>query len=590
MYYIKKIYMTGPGVETSGVDLEPGLNIVYGPSQTGKSYVTKCIKFMYGKEESDIDATFGFDTIHMVLDVDGQQLTLYRKLDEKKVHVSGTVPGIENGDYNLSSGKKRIGDLWLSLMGIAEPTQIIKKNDYSTERLNFSSIWHMFLVDEDTISKTESILMPSQYSKWPKTKAAILYLMLGDNFLEGRDPNAEKKEKEKRQAIEQFIYGRLAKLSTRKLELADKYKGRSVEELQTRIGEILSQISFAEKEISASIQQSKKLADELVDIDEQLAESRILQNRYKALRTQYRSDIRRLTFIAEGDLEQGKMKHPAACPYCGSQVSSEKQKSYVEPAKAEVEKLVPKISDLQDAQDELAEEIKRLIARREAAEKEKRVIDQQINSDMYPRIVELRKSLSEYSLAVQYSTEHAVLSDLQEDMKEELKKREDEDGEELKFDVDSHFKAEILEKWDSIMNETFRECRYDKFDFSVFSLDTFDVNINGHFKRTFGEGYKAFVNVVMVLALQEYLEKYGKYHSNIVVLDSPILTLKERVTVKASEGMQASLFKYLIAHQETHQTIVVENDPPQIDYTGVNMIHFTQEEDGSRYGFLKGIK
>jgi hypothetical protein len=56
------------------------------------------------------------------------------------------------------------------------------------------------------------------------------------------------------------------------------------------------------------------LADELVDIDEQLAESRLLQNRYKALRTQYRSDIRRLTFIAEGDLEQGKMKHPAACP------------------------------------------------------------------------------------------------------------------------------------------------------------------------------------------------------------------------------------------------------------------------------------
>lgn len=29
MYYIKKIFLTGNGVETSGVDLTPGLNIIY---------------------------------------------------------------------------------------------------------------------------------------------------------------------------------------------------------------------------------------------------------------------------------------------------------------------------------------------------------------------------------------------------------------------------------------------------------------------------------------------------------------------------------------------------------------------------------
>ena len=196
MYYIKKIFLTGSGVETSGVDLTPGLNIIYGPSETGKSYITKCIKFMYGKKNSEIDDTFGFDTIHMILDVDGKPLTLVRRLDEEKITVSGNVNGIDNGDYSLSSGKKRIGDLWLTLMGIDEPTQIIKKNDFTPERLNFSSLWHMFLVDEDTISKTESILMPSQYPKWPKTKAAILYLMLGDNFLKDQDQKEKNKAKE----------------------------------------------------------------------------------------------------------------------------------------------------------------------------------------------------------------------------------------------------------------------------------------------------------------------------------------------------------------------------------------------------------
>ena len=166
-----------------------------------------------------------------------------------------------------------------------------------------------------------------------------------------------------------------------------------------------------------------------------------------------------------------------------------------------------------------------------------------------------------------------------------------EDGLELKFDVDAHYTDEIMQRWDTIIDTIFRECRYDRYDISVFSKATFDVSVNGHAKKTFGEGYRAFVNVIMILALQEYLETYGKYKSDIIVLDSPILTLKERVSVKASEGMQASLFKYLIAHQENRQTIVVENDPPKIDYTGVNMIHFTQEDDGkSRYGLLKGVK
>lgn len=591
MYYIKKIFLTGDGVETSGVDLTPGLNIIYGPSETGKSYVTKCIKFMYGKKESEIDDTFGFDTVHMVLDVDGKALTLVRRLDEEKISVSGNVNGIENGDYTLSSGKKRIGDLWLALMGIDEPTEIIKKGNFDSTRLNFSTIWHMFLVDEGKISKTESILMPSQYPQWFKTKAAILYLMTGDNYLEGHDPNEKEKAKERRKAVETFINTRISNLSTRKNKLKESYKGLSTDELQKKIGEILKSIESEEREMNAAIAKSRELAAEIVDIDGQLAESRALRNRYKALRSQYRSDIRRLTFIAEGDMGDEKIKKPVSCPYCGGGVDNEKKKSYVEPAKAEVEKLVPKISDLQDAQDELNAAIKELEKRREEAAAEKEALDQRIKSQMRPRISELQDHLFEYKQAVEYSKEEQVLSDMEQDMKEELKKYEAEGGLELKFDVEAHYTDEIMERWEAILDNLFKECRYDRYDISVFKKNSFDVEINGHAKNTFGEGYRAFVNSIMIIALREYLEQYGKYSPDVIVLDSPILTLKERDSVKASEGMQASLFKYLVSHQEGHQTIIVENQPPKIDYTGVNMIHFTQEDDGkSRYGLLKGVK
>ena len=372
--------------------------------------------------------------------------------------------------------------------------------------------------------------------------------------------------------------------------MKDGYKGLTMDELQKKIGDVLKEIDSAEKQMNAAIIKSRELANEIIDIDEQLAESKALKNRYKALRSQYRSDIRRLTFIAEGDIEGEKIKKPVNCPYCGNSVDEAKRKSYVEPAKAEVEKLVPKISDLQDAQDEIDSAIKSLEKHREEAVAEKDTLDQKIKSQMRPRISELQDHLLEYKLAVEYSKEEQVLSDMEQEMKKELKKYEAEDGLELKFDVDAHYTDEIMERWDKIIDNLFRECHYDKFDISVFSKSAFDVSVNGHPKKTFGEGYRAFVNVIMILSLQNYLEQYGKYKSDIIVLDSPILTLKERVSVKASDGMQASLFKYLVSHQSGHQTIVIENELPKIDYTGVNMIHFTQEEDGSRYGLLKGVK
>ena len=297
----------------------------------------------------------------------------------------------------------------------------------------------MFLVDEDTISKTESILMPSQYSKWPKTKAAILFLMLGDNFLKDQNPKEKAKAKERRKAVETFINTRISTLVTRKQTLKDGYKGLTMDELQKKIGYVLKEIDSAEKQMNAAIIKSRELANEIIDIDEQLAESKALKNRYKALRSQYRSDIRRLTFIAEGDIEGEKIKKPVNCPYCGNSVDEAKRKSYVEPAKAEVEKLVPKISDLQDAQDEIDSAIKSLEKHREEAVAEKDTLDQKIKSQMRPRISELQDHLLEYKLAVEYSKEEQVLSDMEQEMKKELKKYEAEDGLELKFDVDAHY-------------------------------------------------------------------------------------------------------------------------------------------------------
>ena len=45
-FYITKVTAKGSGKQDSSVDLRPGLNIIQGRSNTGKTCIIKCIDFL----------------------------------------------------------------------------------------------------------------------------------------------------------------------------------------------------------------------------------------------------------------------------------------------------------------------------------------------------------------------------------------------------------------------------------------------------------------------------------------------------------------------------------------------------------------
>lgn len=46
-FYIKQIFATDEKVKFSEITFQDGVNIVYEPSNSGKSYIVKCINFMF---------------------------------------------------------------------------------------------------------------------------------------------------------------------------------------------------------------------------------------------------------------------------------------------------------------------------------------------------------------------------------------------------------------------------------------------------------------------------------------------------------------------------------------------------------------
>lgn len=110
MFYIKKIIIKRAGKD-SILLLKPGVNIIYGPSNTGKSMVLDCIDYLLcaGADNHRFDAKLNIESIGIILDVDGEDLSIFRSLNSTKFEVISSVTGIESKKYVEAKGENSRG-------------------------------------------------------------------------------------------------------------------------------------------------------------------------------------------------------------------------------------------------------------------------------------------------------------------------------------------------------------------------------------------------------------------------------------------------------------------------------------------------
>ena len=170
----------------------------------------------------------------------------------------------------------------------------------------------------------------------------------------------------------------------------------------------------------------------------------------------------------------------------------------------------------------------------------------------------------------------------------------EDDVSEYRFDVREKIVNVLQKPLEEHLTEILQLCHYDNYRGSRFDVDSCDVVVNGSDKLSQGKGFRAFLNSVMALAVQEVLNDYNLHKTNLLVMDSPILSLKEREenvgTQVTSDSMRSGLFQYMINRQEIAQIIILENDVPNLDYSTAHCIHFTKKEKDGRYGLIEGYR
>lgn len=597
MFYIKRITLvTGNGLQ-SYVEFDAGLNIVYGESNTGKSLIVDCIDYMFGASEHRFEPKLDLKEIRMLLDVDGHSLTMARKIDSTDFEVSSLVPGIDSGTYKTGKSKKSISNVWLHLMGIENEVQIIQTLTGKSQRLTLRTFHHALLIDEQRVQAVNSVLSSGiGFSKKVSTPvmSALLYFATGDNYLPEESGKDKATRKERKDAVKKFVDRSMSKLAEKKISELQNLSKESPAEIQQKVDQVLNAIGAAEGALEEATNQSRTIADKIIEIDSQIAECRVLRNRNASLQTQYDSDIKRLTFIVEGDIHGEDIPKLDHCPFCNGELPKGKEESCMAAAVAEVAKIEAQIRDLRSVQESIAVEMKELTSARSVLVEQRRQIDTRIRAELRPQISELRSHLADYRLALNQYKAKELIESFSDVLISELRVTEEEESVVVNVNIPHKFNEVFGDKLNAILKNLLEECNYQNFTGARFDSEDYDVVVNGHLKKSQGKGFRAFLNTILAIAIQNSLEEYSKYQPGLLVVDSPILSLKEKEDhigeEHTSETMKTGLFKYLLSHQEERQTIIIENEIPKLDYSSANLEEFTKDENRGRYGLITGYR
>ena len=598
MFYIKKLILSGRAVERSEIEFCRGLNIVYGPSNTGKSYIVSCLDYMFGADSIRIGEQTGYDTIELISSVSVTQgevwfdIYMTRHIGSKDFEVvCDNVDFADSGIYRYSWDGPNLSNLWLKMIGIEKPVRVYKNVSYDTWALTLRILLQSFFITEDRVIKPESILLPEQNTGKTASKMGLLFLANGEEQGE-EEGKFEKKEvaETKRDAVVEYIETHLDKINKKRDTM--KKETESSEKIKMSMEDVLREIEFAEGEVSKAVERSKVLAEEIIALNKKLSQGKVVQNRYEVLLSQYESDIKRLTFIVEGDIHREDMPRLARCPFCNGELEKKEEENCVDAAAAELKKLIPQINDLKGAISDLEFEMADDEIALSEKEAERRQVEEEIKKVLEPKVARLRENLGKYSESVKYEAEAQAIEDIQKEVRTDLYEKLGEEFTDHKFSIMDEYGDAFVKDLSDIIIEVLTACAFDDgADKAYFDPRYFDIGVGRQPKKSYGKGYAAFLNTVLAISFQEYLDKYGTYKPGLLVVDSPILSLAEKRegdNRPISGGMKTSLFQYMVDHRMDRQSIIIENNIPEIDYNKeeVKLIPFTKTDEG-RYGLLK---
>ena len=303
-FMIERLRVSGPGKIDGVINFTDGLNIIQGRSNTGKTWILKCIYYLFSSDTRPFSPLTGYTDIEGVfLTKRYGGITISRKLDEEKVTVVAESDEVEDGEYDTNYKKTSLhylNDLWLRIIGLDETIEVPKTARYARERMSWTNIASVFFADENEIDKSESIVIKDQRYETPLI--ASLYFLLTGDYKKGI-PEITKPEvaTAKKKAVIDYIEEQVASLTEKRVSYIMQFEELAGLDIEKETQELSDHIQEVQQEIKELIEENAAIVRQMAEYQQGDANCRVLLDRYESLISQYKADLQRLDFISKGE-------------------------------------------------------------------------------------------------------------------------------------------------------------------------------------------------------------------------------------------------------------------------------------------------
>lgn len=610
-FIINRLRAKGEVVEPTDIYFKKGLNVISGESDTGKSYILDCLDFMLGaqQEPKPIPEGEGYQTLQLELeDHNGNVWTLQRSLKGGQfLRMESSIDNITDKTTveellpkHNETKKNNISAFLLNLSGLGEAK--VRKNQYGeTKNASFRVISNLFIVDETSIQAALSPITRDERTDATSAKWAFNYILTGEDdkaIIAVPRPEISKAKHEARlQLYDELIES-----------LDDEIKGLSKktenyiqknDALTYEIEVISNSISLNNKAL-AEYQEARKIAWD----SKKKEESRVivideLTNRFSLLYKHYESDIKRLDYISEGEHYFSQLEN-ISCPVCGTFVDEHTANRICAEAhlnipdiqvacQKEAEKIKKHMADLQKTLDTLKAEKQELIQNIKTNTKIVKDMDKHITDIIQPKIFSRQSKLSELISNQKILSKLTANQEQLKQLREEKKTLQEKGPDKPEYNFTNTLSKSALLNLCASIKDILIEWKYPGTETIVFDEQAMDIVIDGKPRQHSGKGYRSVSHAAFLIGLLDYCISFNRPHPKLVVLDSPLVPLREQMAEEnnygLSGGIEQAFYTHLAKKTKDRQIIIIENkNPPEDIHGSINYIDFTRSENG-RAGF-----
>lgn len=614
---LRHLTFTGPNAQPAELEFDDGLNIIYGASNTGKSFTAKAILFMLGVSKSlpETEEIVTYDAAWLGLTLpDDHDVTLYRatrgghfRLYDGLIKSANSDDGMVLRQQHDSKRTDTVSHLLLDAMGLVGK-QIVRDGNGAKDTLSIYLLSPYAVVsEEDIIAEKSPVLASGTPSERTFEQNLFKFLITGiDDSATVTAPKSSEQKVAKAAKIE-LVDEMIAQLD---IELGEDPPDQTeteeqLEKLDQSADGLFARLQDTQKELDSLGIERRSAIDRRRELQERASELDLTLHRFAKLQTVYSSDLQRLQSIEEGGFVLVAMAG-MDCPVCGAPPEAQKHNHAAEEismahkaAAAEAHKIEREQRELMQTITSLEAEaggLSRTIAKLTTGIEK---LDTRIQNAR-PHEASLRESYETYALK---RAEITKILDLYQRRAKLVARRAEIDaestkrkGETLPIGPDST----TMFKFGETVKAVLTAWHFPNADKVQFDGKANDITVAGKRRAANGKGVRAILHAAFNVAVIVYCIENKLPHPGFLVLDTPLLTYREPMSSRHGElsedearlkatSLAEHFYKHLASLKNEVQFIVIENtDPPTAIWNLARIETFTGLTGNGRFGLLAG--